>query len=119
MEVPFHQNLQRPMTLILARERNLESVREAFFAKRTIGWAGSMIFRRKPWVEKLFQACVEIKKTENGLILLNRSDIPCIIEIDGKTSELPPLGSLNTAASKKLIVTNWLISSQTSLEIVP
>ncbi|MCL2119008.1 MAG: PHP domain-containing protein [Planctomycetaceae bacterium] len=114
-----HQNLQRPMTLILARERNLESVREAFFAKRTIGWAGNMVFGREPWVEELFRACVEIKKTEDGLTLHNRSDIPCLIETDGKTSELPPQGSLEIATTEKLTVTNWLTGSQKPLEIAP
>ena len=111
------QNLRRPMTLVLASERTYDSVREAFFAKRTVGWAADMIFGRQPWVENLFRACVEIKKTETGWTLRNRSDIPCVIESDGKTSELPPQGSLEIGPAKKLSVTNWLIGTYKPLEI--
>jgi len=111
------QNLRRPMTLILAKDRTLESVQEAFFAKRTIGWAADMIFGRQPWVEELFRSCVEIKKTETGLVLQNLSDIPCIIEANGKTSELPPQGLLEIGPAKKLTVTNWLIGTHKPLEI--
>ncbi|MCL2742423.1 MAG: hypothetical protein FWE67_01080 [Planctomycetaceae bacterium] len=111
------QNLRRPMTLVLAKERNLESIKEAFFAKRTIGWAADMIFGRQPWVEKLFRACVKMEKTDTGLTLQNISDIPCIIEADGKTSELPPQGLINISPTKKLTITNWLIGTYKPLEI--
>ncbi|MCL2742424.1 MAG: PHP domain-containing protein [Planctomycetaceae bacterium] len=111
------QNLRRPMTLILAKERNLESIKEAFFAKRTVGWAADMIFGRQPWVEKLFRSCVRIEKTESGLTLQNLSDIPCIIEADGKATELPPQGSVSISPAKKLTVTNWLIGTYKPLEI--
>jgi len=113
------QNLRRPMTLVLAKERTFESAREAFFEKRTIGWAADMVFGRDPWVEKLFRACVAIQKTEAGLTLRNLSDIPCVIEADGKTSELPPQGSLNIGPAQKLTVTNWLVGTFKPLEIVP
>ena len=111
------QNPRRPMTLVLAKERTYDSVREAFFAHRTVGWAADMIIGRQPWVENLFRACVEIKKTETGWSLRNRSDIPCVIEVDGHTSELPPQGSLEIGPAKKLTVTNWLIGTFRPLEI--
>ena len=111
------QNPRRPMTLVLAKDRSLESVREAFFAKRTIGWAADMIFGRQPWVEKLFRSCVEIKKNEAGLTLRNLSDIPCVIEADGKTSELPPQSSLTIGPAMKLVVSNWLTGTYKPLEI--
>ncbi|MCL2742422.1 MAG: hypothetical protein FWE67_01075 [Planctomycetaceae bacterium] len=111
-------NLHRTMTLILAKERTLESLKEAFHAKRTIGWAANMILGRDPWVEKLFRACVKIEKTDDGLTLKNRSDIPCIIDADGKTAELPPLGTVNIGSTKKLTVTNWFIGANKPLIIV-
>ena len=108
-----HQNPLRPMTLILAKDRSHDSVREAFFAKRTIGWAANMILGRQPWVEELFRSCVEIKKTETGLTLRNLSDIPCLVG----TSELPAQGTLKIAPSSKLIVTNWFVGASKPLEI--
>ncbi|MCL1922184.1 MAG: PHP domain-containing protein [Kiritimatiellaeota bacterium] len=112
-----HQNPLRPMTLILASERTHDAVREAFFAKRTIGWAAGQIFGRQPWVEKLFRACVEIKAADTGLALRNLSDIPCVIEAGGKTAELPPQGTLTIPPAKKLTVANWFTATNQPLAI--
>ncbi|MCL2742323.1 MAG: hypothetical protein FWE67_00560 [Planctomycetaceae bacterium] len=112
-----YQNLQRPMTLIFAKDRSHDSVKEAFFAKRTVGWAANMILGRQPWVEKLFRACVEIKKEGNGVTLNNTSDIPCLIEADGKTFDLLPQGSVEIGAAKKLTVSNWFVGMKKPLEI--
>jgi len=115
-----HQNPLRPMTLILAEDRSYESVREAFFAKRTIGWAANMILGRQPWVEKLFRSCVEIKKTASGVTLQNISDIPCVIETNGKTLGLSAQGTVEIpdASAKKLTVSNWFVGMNKPLEIV-
>ena len=112
------QNPLRPMTLVLAKERTLASVREAFFAKRTLGWAANRIFGRDPWAEKLFRSCVDIKKNGTGLTLRNLSDIHCVIEADGQTSELPPQGSVDIALTKKLTVSNWFVGAFKPLGIV-
>ena len=119
IDVYGSRNLLRPITLVLAKEKSLESVKEAFFAKRTVGWAANMIFGRDPWVRRLFRACVQIRKTEEGLMLRNRSDIPCVIEANGKTSELPPSGTLELGPAKKLIVANWFIGANKPLEVTP
>ena len=113
------QNPRRQITLILAKERTLESVKEAMFAKRTIGWAADMVFGRDPWIEKLFRACVDIKKTEAGLTLRNLSDIPCVIEAGDKTSELAPQGTVEIGPAKKLTVTNWFVGAFKPMEVVP
>ncbi|MCL1920824.1 MAG: hypothetical protein FWG50_07065 [Kiritimatiellaeota bacterium] len=112
-----HQNPLRPMTLILVKERSHDSVREAFFAKRTVGWAAGMVFGRQPWVGELFRACVEIKAADGGVALRNLSDIPCVIEAGGKTVDLPPQGSAAIAPATKLTVANWFVGTGRPLEI--
>lgn len=112
-----HQNPLRPMTLILAKERTHDSVREAFFAGRTIGWAAGMVFGRQPWVEKLFRSSVEIKLEGGKLLLRNLGDIPCQFDLKEKTLELSPRGSLELPATEKLTVSNWLHGMQKSLKI--
>ncbi|MGL4943390.1 MAG: twin-arginine translocation signal domain-containing protein [Thermoguttaceae bacterium] len=115
-----HHNLLRPMTLILAKERSVASVREAFFAQRTIGFAAGMIFGRAPWVEELFRAAVKIASTPDRITLNNVSDIPCEIEANGQTHSIPPKGTLEIARSntlKKLVVSNWLVGTHRPLEI--
>jgi len=113
-----HQNPLRPMTLILAKDRSYESVKEAFFAKRTIGWAANMVFGRSPWVGQLFRSCVEITKTTGGLMLKNLSDIPCFIEADGRPFPLETLGATATISGlPKLTVSNWFTGMKQPLEI--
>ncbi len=113
-----NQNLLRPMTLIFAKDRTYESVREAFFAKRTVGWAMNMILGRNPWVEKLFRACVAITKSGGSVKLKNLSDIPCMFDVNGQTLELAPQGSLELAATTKLTVSNWFVGMNKPLEII-
>ena len=109
-----HQNLLRPMTLVLAEDRTEAAVRDAFFAKRTVGWAANMILGRPEWVEKLFRSSVEMKKSGNNLTLQNLSDIPCLIG----TSELAAKGTLEIADTQKLTVSNWFVGMNKPLEIV-
>ena len=112
-----HQNPARPMTLVLALRRDHDSVREAFFAKRTICWMAGGIYGRQPWVRNLFLACVEMDKTEDGLSLRNLSDIPCVIEAGGTAYELAPRGTLEIPATGKLTVANWFVGADKPLEI--
>ncbi|MDR0703531.1 MAG: PHP domain-containing protein [Planctomycetaceae bacterium] len=114
------QNPLRPITLILAEDRTEEAIREAFFARRTVGWAAGMILGRPQWVEQLFNACVGITKNSGSLQLKNKSDIPCRIQIGNNIHELKPQSELvltDHSVSKKLTVTNWLVGTAKPLEI--
>jgi len=113
-----NQNPLRPMSLILAKDRSYESVKEAFFAKRIVGWAANMVLGRSPWVEQLFKSSVAIEKTTSGLSLRNLCDIPCFIQADGRSYPLAELGATATIpGSPKLTVTNWFVGMTTPLEI--
>ena len=115
-----HQNPFRPMTLIFAKERTHDSVKEAFFAKRTVAFAAGMIIGSREWVEKLFAACVTLTKKPGILELKNNSDIPCVVQAGGASRELPALGTVGIYRSdnlKKLTVCNWLVGMNQPLEI--
>jgi len=116
------QNPRRPITLILAEERTEESMREAFFAKRTLGWVADMIFGRPEWVQKLFTACVEIApvRTVNNvevITLKNKSDIPIILTVAEQHFSLPPQGELGFSPSSNRTwqVTNWFVGTSKPL----
>jgi predicted metal-dependent phosphoesterase TrpH len=113
-----HHNPLRPMNLILAKERSHDSIREAFFAGRVVGWAANMILGREPWVSQLFRSCVEIKKSVSSVTLRNRSDIPCIFEAAGSTFDLLSQGSVEISLQNKLTVCNWFVGMNKPLEIV-
>jgi len=112
-----HQSPLRPIQLILAKERNYESVREAFFSGRIVGWAANLVFGRQPWVEQLFRSCVEIRTAGARLTLRSLSDIPCLIEANGRMMDLMPMATLELATPSKLTVINWLVGMRQPLEI--
>jgi len=51
--------VHRSMTLVFAKERTAESVREALEAGRTVAWASKYIAGKEEHVRNLFNACVE------------------------------------------------------------
>ncbi len=116
-----YQNPQRPITLVLAKERTLASVREAFFARRTVAWAAGMLWGRAPWLPALFRACVNVKPVTPGeLELTNNSSLPITVKVGEQAREL----STGTAERipcqpqcKALTVTNWLIGMNRPLEV--
>jgi hypothetical protein len=113
------QNPQRPMNLILAKERTVESVKEALFAKRVIGWAAGYLWGRKESVEPLFDACVNIEIATGKVRLTNRSDIPCTISYAGKTYELAIKGTIEFVldmSQKTFTVANWFVGTDKPLE---
>jgi hypothetical protein len=113
------QNPQRPISLILARERTIESVREALFAKRVIGWAAGNLWGRKESMEPLFDACVKIEITAGKVRLTNRSDIPCTISYAGKAHELTIKGTIEFALNpnqNSFTVSNWFVGTDKPLE---
>jgi len=115
-----HQNPLRPMTLILVKERTYDSVREAFFAKRLIGFAAGMVLGAPQLLKKLFVASVTMTKKPGLLELTNKSDIPCFVQAGGAIRELPAQGRLSMYRSgnvTKLTVSNWLVGMNQPLEI--
>jgi 3',5'-nucleoside bisphosphate phosphatase len=52
-------HVRRSMTLVFARERTVESVREALEEGRTVAWSSKFIAGREEHVRSLFDACVE------------------------------------------------------------
>ena len=114
------QNLRRPITLVLAEERTEESIREAFFAHRTIGWAADMIFGRPEWVEKLFTACADVTASDRNVTVKNKGDIPMRLQVRGNKYDLKPQGEvvLTYADGDKLQVTNWYVGTFKPLEIM-
>jgi histidinol phosphatase-like PHP family hydrolase len=115
------QNPLRPMTLVLTKERTVESVKEAFFALRTIGWAANMLWGRDPWLPALFKASVEIKTLTPGTLeLTNKSSLPISITIGGSVVNLPKdvkLPVYRAENVKTLTVANWMIGMNKPLEI--
>ncbi len=115
------QNPNRPITLVLAKERTIESIKEAMFARRTIGWAANMLWGRDPWLPELFNASVDIKTITPGTLeLTNNSSLPITVSIGGMAIELQQgvkQQIFRAEGATKLTVHNWMIGMNKPLEI--
>ena len=79
---PKPQYTSRPMTLVFAKERTSESLKEALFAARTLVWFGDMLGGKEEFARPFFYQCISVSKpyydnTKNTFFeVTNKSDIP-------------------------------------------
>ena len=74
--------MRRSMTLVLAKERSHDSLKEAMFAGRTLVWFHNTLAGNEEYALPFFQKCISVDKPyyQNGNNLYfevtNNSDIP-------------------------------------------
>lgn len=84
--------VHRSMTLVMAKERTAESIREALEAGRTVAWASKYLAGKEENVRNLFDACVKLQpshfnqKDKNGKVanfyeIKNNSDLYFELEL--------------------------------------
>jgi hypothetical protein len=142
--VDYEKGDYRPMTLVFARERSLDGIREAVDNRRTVAVADGCVYGREELVRQLFDACIQIsdiKYSEKkvSFTIRNISTIPVdLVKAPGSENLTYPrhyninaeeTGSIgvNGPDSRKPIginefdvhfkVTNWLVDADTPLEV--
>ncbi len=75
-------NSHRPMTLVFAKERTLESVKEAIIDGRTAAFVDQTVRGNEKWLNPLFHACVKCSRKNGKIELTNQSGIVFDIEQD-------------------------------------
>ena len=88
----------RPMTLVFARERTEESIKEAMFANRTVAWFDDKMIGREELLEEFLKASIELEDPElkpgsrKPLKVRNNADMPFILlDENGNRYLIPPL----------------------------
>ena len=72
----------RPMTLVLAKERSLDALKQALFAGRTLVWFRDILAGKEEYAKPFFYQCISVGKPfyQNDRSLFfevtNNSDIP-------------------------------------------
>ena len=95
-----HYGFDRPMTLILAKERTLEAVREALEARRTIAYGYNTLCGEEQLLKDFFTAGVKtsvMHKTSSftSVALTNMTSIPYVIRMGGRNQmKLDPFQTL-------------------------
>ena len=79
----------RPITLVFARERTAESIKEAIFERRTAVIRGKELFGEEQWLKQIFEKSISYSATKVALtgrspqylFLTNNSDVPYSLEL--------------------------------------
>lgn len=84
LSIDYKNGALRPVTLIFARERSLDGVREALEARRTAVFADGTVYGREEVLQPLMKALFEITDTQYSekkvtLHIVNRSSIPLVL----------------------------------------
>lgn len=61
LDYHVHEGDHRPVTLVFARERTPEAIREALFARRTAAWSGNLLVGSEEHVRPLVAAAVTVE----------------------------------------------------------
>ena len=108
----------RPMTLILAKDKSLESLREALEAKRTIAYGYNTLCGEEQLLKDFFAASMKVTHVRgNTYQLTNMSSIPYRIQQGGNPNTLDAFTSIHINAEKgkdviKFTVLNMWIGAE-------
>jgi hypothetical protein len=119
----------RPMTLVFAKERSLESIKQALFDNRTLAFFDNKHAGREEFLKALFEASVSIKPT--GAIdkkhreyfeIKNISSVPFYVEMkNGNVINIPAEASiisiLDRNADKHASIKNLFTGSDSTLNL--
>jgi 3',5'-nucleoside bisphosphate phosphatase len=80
----------RPMTIVFAKERTEEALREAMFAGRTVAWFANFLAGKEEFLHEIFKRSLEVKLiSENDArrtySVVNNSDVPFTIKLANRS----------------------------------
>jgi len=138
-----YKDSHRPMTLVFAKEKSEDAVKEALINRRTLVYSGDYLIGRKPEAEAFFKSSLDIttekiaakNRPQLKIKILNKTDIPYEVEcrsdyiIDARplgravlephevtTLLLDAVWEYPETISLKMKVGNVLVSSEKCLE---
>ncbi|RME93058.1 MAG: histidinol-phosphatase [Verrucomicrobia bacterium] len=146
LDFDVHEGDHRPITLVFARERTAEGVREALFNRRTAVYSGEMLVGEERFLRPIFErSLVLIPPTGRikgkGRVyaqLRNESEVPITLKAAGKVNGVTFPGELTVPGLKTVLfeirgtgtmregertfrlpyeVTNWLVEPEKGLRV--
>jgi hypothetical protein len=123
------QKYRRPMTLVFANDRSLESIKEAMFAQRTVAFFNNKLAGKEEFLKAVFEASVKVKSTgshnkdgQEIFEITNNSAISFDMQSEkGEQLFLPAETSLVLAVNRnefrRLTVKNLYTGSESNLKI--
>jgi hypothetical protein len=111
MDYDFPAGEHRPLTLVFAKERSIEAIREALFARRTVVYAKNFLYGKKEFLDPLFYNSIYIK---NPAVVLEKdqSKYIQIINYSDMDYHLMKTGEIDSLHTQSDI---WLYAGKTVL----
>ena len=78
-------NSHRPMTLVFAKERTIDGIKEALFKGQTAAFTENIVRGREEWLKPLFNSCVNINRNGKRITVSNKSGIEFDLEDNSGT----------------------------------
>lgn len=112
MDYHLHAGDHRPLTLVFARERTAESIKEALFARRTAVYSGGKLFGEEQFVRPLVEGSLRVLNPAvtlrgKGRVYVqihNDSDVSFRLERAGTVAGLTLPPSLTLAGGKTVLL---------------
>ncbi len=95
-EYSIFEGGHRPMTLVFARERTVEGIRDALVSRRTAVWSGDTLIGEARYLQPIFNQAVtasapRIELTSGksaAFVLSNTTDVPVVLQRNAGETEL-------------------------------
>ena len=111
----YREKFQRPMTLVFAKERSVEGVKEALFAGRTLACFNNHLAGKEAYIKEIIQKSLFIKvinPEKNVIEICNKSDITFQIRFGRFMYSIPVLANqilrMNIPSGTDITFTNCL-----------
>ena len=116
-------NSHRPVTLVFAKERTIEAIKDALIAGQTAAFTENMVRGSEEWLKSLFSACVTISREGKKIELVNQSGIDFDVEDDSGSVKSVHLNAkasvtINSSKALNLIIKNFELAPGKYLEVV-
>lgn len=112
LDYNVHTGDHRPMTLVFAKERSADAIKEAMFSRRTAVYAGSRLIGGEQFLKPIFEKSIQIKKPQitlkgrqKALVQIrNNSDIDYHLERERDVDDIKTPKELTLAARKTVLL---------------
>lgn len=92
----YREKLERPMTLVFAKERSIEGIKEALFAGRTLAYFNNHLVGKESFIREIIQKSFLVKVVnpkKNTIEICNKSDIAFSIKFGKYMYSVPVLAN--------------------------
>jgi predicted metal-dependent phosphoesterase TrpH len=117
----------RPLTLVFAKNRSEEALREALFAHHTVAWFGKYLAGKEEFLREIFKSAVtstfhEETKYGNNYLVKNNCEITFELKAEDGTGFSIPANketiiNIKKNSSLKFTVSNLMITTKQSLTV--